>query len=82
MASGCFLITDYCDEIAELFKPGEEIETFRGPQELRDKVNFYLSHPEQREAIAQQGHAAFLKRFTWKARAQEIFQLMNSNTGS
>ncbi|MFL9710802.1 glycosyltransferase [Methylobacillus sp. Pita1] len=76
LAAGCFLITDYCDEVAELFKPGEEIETFNGPQELQEKVNFYLAHPEKRMAIAQQGHAAYLKSFTWEARAQEMQMLM------
>lgn len=76
LAAGCFLITDYCDEVAELFKPGEEIETFNGPQELQEKVRFYLAHPEKRMAIAQQGHAAYLKRFTWEARAQEMLQFM------
>ena len=77
LAAGCFLITDYCDEIAELFKPGEEIETFSGPEELQEKVRFYLANPEKRLAIARQGHAAYLKRFTWEARAQEMLQRMN-----
>lgn len=76
LAAGCFLMTDYCDEIAELFKPGEEIETFNGPQELQEKVRFYLAHPEKRMAIAQQGHAAYLKRFTWESRAQEMYRFI------
>lgn len=77
LAAGCFLMTDYCDEIAELFELGEEIETFNGPEELCEKVRFYLAHPEKRMTIAQAGHAAFLRRFTWEARAREMLQLMN-----
>ncbi|MPS49693.1 glycosyltransferase [Methylobacillus sp.] len=76
LAAGCFLITDYCDEIATLFKVGEEIETFTGPEELQEKVSYYLENPERRIAIAQQGQAAFLKKFTWEARAKEILQYM------
>lgn len=75
LAAGCFLLTDYCDEIAELFTPGVEIETFRSPQDLSEKVAYYLAHPEQRRLIAKNGHAAFLKRYTWEQRAREIVKL-------
>lgn len=75
LAAGCFLLTDYCDEIAELFTPGVDIETFRSPQELYEKVAYYLEHPEQRMLIAKNGHAAFLKRYTWEHRAREIVTL-------
>ena len=68
LAAGCFLLTDHCDEIAELFKVGEEIETFRSAQELKDKVEHYLTHPEQRLSIASNGATAFKKRHSWSAR--------------
>ncbi|MCB5191590.1 glycosyltransferase [Methylobacillus arboreus] len=78
LAAGCFLMTDYCDEIAGLFKPGEEIETFNGPVELQEKVRFYLDHPEQRMQIAKHGHEAFLKHFSWEHRARAMLETMQS----
>jgi spore maturation protein CgeB len=68
LAAGCFLLTDHCDEVAQLFRVGEEIETFRSSGELADKVAYYIENPERRLAIARKGHAAFLREHTWEAR--------------
>ncbi|MCP5267989.1 MAG: glycosyltransferase [Zoogloeaceae bacterium] len=68
LAAGCFLLTDHCDELAELFEIGTEIETFRSSRELVEKVRHYLAHPEARQAIAAAGHAAFLAHHNWKSR--------------
>lgn len=68
LAAGCFLLTDHCDEIAALFRVGEEIETFRSASELADKLAYYLQNPDRRQAIARNGHAAFLREHTWAAR--------------
>lgn len=72
LAAGAFLLTDYCDELTELFEIGKEIEVFRSNQELADKVNYYLRHPEKRMEIAKNGHVKFLNSHTWHARAAEI----------
>jgi len=68
LAAGCFLLTDHCDELGELFRIGEEIETYRSAGELAAKVRHYLADPDARQAIAVAGHAAFLARHTWNAR--------------
>lgn len=72
LSAGCFLLTDYCEEIAELFIVGEEIEVFRSAKELKEKVDFYLAHPEQRASIARRGHERFLKEYTWHARVKQL----------
>lgn len=72
VAAGCFLLTDYCDEIAALFTPGEEIEVFRSASELRSKVEYYLAHPAERERIARNGKARFLAEHTWDARVRHM----------
>lgn len=68
LAAGCFLLTDHCDELADLFRIGEEIETYRSSGELADKVAYYLANDEQRRAIARTGHETFLREHTWQAR--------------
>lgn len=70
LAAGKFLLTDYCDEVVEMFEPGVEIETFKSSRELIEKVGYYLAHPEQRVRIAQAGHKKFLERYTWSARTK------------
>lgn len=72
VAAGCFLLTDYCEEITALFTPGEEIEVFRSSAELREKVRYYLAHPEERERIARAGHARFLREHGWGDRVRRI----------
>jgi len=52
---GSFLFTEYHSNIEKLFTPGVEIETFKDSQELIAKVQYYLSHPDEREAIARRG---------------------------
>ena len=69
LAAGCFLLTDYCEELEELFVIGEEIEVFRSASELAEKVDYYLNNPEKRLAIAKRGHEKFLSADTWIHRA-------------
>lgn len=51
-----FLLTDYCEEIEDLFRIGREIEVFRSSGELVDKVRHYLDNDDQRLDIARRGH--------------------------
>ncbi len=74
LAAGCFLLTDYCEEIAELLRPGLEIETFRSAEELADKVRFYLANDAARQRVAAQGHAAFRLHHTWQARVAQLLR--------
>lgn len=81
MAAGCFVLTDYCDEIAELFTPGEEIETFKGSAELREKVLYYLNNEQARQRIAERGHQKFLSHFTWEHRMRDMLSRMDCLSG-
>jgi spore maturation protein CgeB len=74
LAARCFLLTDYCDELNDLFVLGEEIETYKSTGELVEKVNYYLDHEEERESIAQKGHERFMKEYTWEARMKEMLR--------
>jgi spore maturation protein CgeB len=74
LAAGCFLLTDYCEELAELFIVGEEIEFFRSASELVEKVNFYLDNPEKRREIARKGHEKFMQLHTWKSKAEYLIK--------
>lgn len=77
LAAGKFLLTDYCDEVAELFKVGVEIETFNGSEELQQKIRYYLENPEKRLAIARKGHERYLKEFTWQKRIEALLREMS-----
>ncbi|MCX4190748.1 CgeB family protein [Methylophaga sp. OBS3] len=72
MAAGCFMLTDYCDEVANIFELGKEIETFNGSDELRDKVQFYLKNDSSRQAIAQRAREKVSKLYTWPVRVNDM----------
>jgi glycosyltransferase involved in cell wall biosynthesis len=40
-------------------------------QELAEKVAYYLKHDDKRRAIAEKGHAIFMRRHTWQARIEQ-----------
>lgn len=67
--SGAFLITSHHPELAKFFEPGEEIETFRTPQELAAKIQYYLMSPERADEIARRGQQRCLKDHARSARA-------------
>lgn len=73
LAAGCFLLTDHCPEVGEIFAPGVELETFHSSEELVDKVRYYLSHDQERERIAQAGRLSALQKHTWLARLPTYF---------
>jgi spore maturation protein CgeB len=73
LASKSFLLTEYSDEINQMFKIGEELETFKTTEELKEKIDYYLLHNEARERIAQKGYEKFLTLFTWEQRVKNLF---------
>lgn len=58
MSCGALLLTRRINNGQEiLFQEGEHFAAFANEEELFAKVEFYLAHPEQRDAIANAGHA-------------------------
>jgi hypothetical protein len=55
-ATGTMLMSEYSPELAEMYREGVDAEFFRTPEELVEKVRFYLAHPEARDAVAKQGY--------------------------
>lgn len=72
MACEGFVLSNYQSEIPEYFEIGREIETFSSTEELIDKCAYYLSHEEERSAIAQRGFEKVCREHTVEQRLQEI----------
>jgi spore maturation protein CgeB len=69
---GTFLLTDYARSLETMFKPGEEIACYKNIKELKYMVNFYLSHPQQREEIARKGYLRAYRDHTYARRMKEL----------
>lgn len=77
-ATGCgtLLITDYKDNLGELFKIGIEVVAYRSPEECADLVNYYLAHPEEAETIAKAGQARTLRDHTYTRRMEQTAEIL------
>jgi spore maturation protein CgeB len=58
------VLTDHYEKIAELFEIGKEIETYSSGKELKEKVEYYLSHEEERIKIVAAGKKKFYALYT------------------
>lgn len=76
LASGGFLLSNYQKELVELFEPGKELVLFHNMQELEELTEYYLSHEEERRAIARAGQKKILQLYTYHNKLEQIFSLV------
>jgi len=74
--SGGFLLTQYAGGIEEYFVPGLEIATFSNDGELLERIQYFLSHDREREAIKSAGYQRALTDHTFQKRFEDIFQII------
>lgn len=70
---GAFILVDYKKNLHRVFKLGKEIDTFKTPEELRQKVNYYLGAPVRRKAIAKSMFDRIKHDHTYEARVRSLF---------
>ncbi len=75
--TGSFLLTESNPALASQFVPGSEIETYSSFDELTEKISYYLSHEDEREAIAKRGQERCLREHGMLLRAQELLEIVN-----
>lgn len=73
---GACLLTDWKDNIRELFVPESEVVTYRSSDECIEKLNWLLEHPEKRAEIGEAGKRRTLSEHTFQHRAQELDELI------
>lgn len=60
-ATRTFMLSEYTEDLASLFKEGVEAEFFRDRTELIEKIKFYLTHDRQRQNIANAGYEKLIR---------------------
>lgn len=75
--AGTLLITDYKDNLEDLFAIGKEIVAYRSPEEASALIHYYLAHPEEAEAIAQAGQRRTLNDHTYEKRMRSTAEILN-----
>ena len=74
---GGFLLTNWQEELPELYEPGVEAEYFGSKEELLDKAGYYLEHDEKRAEIARLGYKRTKAEHTYDRRIAEMIRIVN-----
>ncbi|MFH1258743.1 MAG: glycosyltransferase [Elusimicrobiota bacterium] len=75
-ASQTFLLADENAAIADLYKIGEEIICYQDENDLKEKIQYYLTHSEERKLIVQRGQQRAYRDHTYEKRLKEIFSII------
>lgn len=76
---GGFYMVEYMEELEEFYVIDKEIVCYRSPEELVDKVKFYLGNDAARESIRKAGHERCRRDHTWHKRFQSVFNDIGIN---
>jgi len=76
---GAFLLTDFARELETMFKPGKEIACANSMDKLREMVDYYLTHSNERDEIARKGQERAYRDHTYVTRMQELISFVQNN---
>ena len=74
LGCGGFCMTNYQEELEDLFRIGTDLEAYGSPEELEEKCAYYLTHEEARQQIAQNGYRKVAETHTYKIRMAEMLR--------
>ncbi len=78
---GTCLLTDWKENLSDLFEPDVEVVTYRSSDECVEKVNYLLEHPDERIAIACAGQKKTLSDHTTSQRMAKLDGLIRQRIG-
>lgn len=73
-AAGGFQLCDPCIGLEKLFDFETELPVYRDLKELRERIDHFLAHPEERAAIAKAAQKRVLTEHTYEQRAKAMLQ--------
>lgn len=76
MSAGGFVLSNWQEGIAELFEEGKEIVTFKTPEEMIEKIDYYLTNDEERIRIAIGGYQKVKNYYTFEHQLEKIISIL------
>ncbi|MCH7596291.1 MAG: FkbM family methyltransferase [Planctomycetes bacterium] len=77
-AAGGFMLCYQQPELAEQFEIGTECVVFTSETDLIEKIDYYLAHPDERNAIAQAGQKRTLSQHLYRHRLESLLRAVAS----
>lgn len=77
MSVGGFVLSNWQGEIPELFVEDKEIVTYKTPEELIDKADYYLKHEDKRIRIGINGYRKVKENYTWEHRLDKMISIVH-----
>lgn len=76
---GTLLITDWKENLHEMFEPGKEVVAYRTTEECAELVQYYLEHDDECLEIARAGQQRTLREHTYYQRMQELMDILKGS---
>ena len=80
-ATGSFLLTDYREQVENLFEPGREIICYHSPEEATELARRYLARPKDRLAVALAARKRILAEHSYEHRLRRLMDQMRDFFG-
>ena len=74
LGAGGFLLSNFQADFLDIFVPGEDFVYYESMEDLLQKIDYYLVHEDEREAIAKHGHDKVSAGHTFRHRVREILE--------
>lgn len=75
MSCGGFLLTNYQSDFLEHFVPGEDFVFFESKEDMLRKIDYYMTHEDERIAIAEAGQKKVNDNYNYQVIFKEIFDI-------
>lgn len=76
LGCGGFLLTNYQAELPSYFEIGKDLDAYESLPELSEKVQYYLTHEEERIEIAIHGYEKTARLHSYENRLAEMIQMI------
>ena len=77
-SSKAFQLVDKRKLLPDMFKEGEEIITFSNRDELLEKIDYYLTHEDDRQKVIEKSYKRAMKDHTYTSRIREMLSYIYS----
>ena len=74
LGSGGFLLSNFQADFLDDFVPGEDFVYYESKEDLISKIDYYLTHEDERIAIARSGHDKVAANHTFRHRIRQMLK--------